>query len=50
MSTRPRAFSYVRMSTDVQLRGDSLRRQLDQSRDYAARQGFMAATSMKRAG
>jgi DNA invertase Pin-like site-specific DNA recombinase len=39
-ATRPRAYSYVRMSTDVQLRGDSLRRQLDQSRDYAARQGW----------
>jgi DNA invertase Pin-like site-specific DNA recombinase len=40
MPTRPRAFSYVRMSTDVQLKGDSLRRQLDQSREYAARQGW----------
>jgi DNA invertase Pin-like site-specific DNA recombinase len=40
MRTRPRAFSYVRMSTDVQLKGDSLRRQLDQSRGYAAQQGW----------
>jgi DNA invertase Pin-like site-specific DNA recombinase len=40
MPTRPRAFSYVRMSTDVQLKGDSLRRQLDQSREYAAQQGW----------
>jgi DNA invertase Pin-like site-specific DNA recombinase len=28
------------MSTDVQLKGDSLRRQLEQSRDYAAKQGW----------
>jgi DNA invertase Pin-like site-specific DNA recombinase len=40
MPTRPRAFSYVRMSTDVQLKGDSLRRQLEQSREYAAQQGW----------
>src|SRR6476661_5432796 len=30
-----RAFSYVRMSTEVQLKGDSLRRQLETSRKYA---------------
>ena len=35
---KPRAYSYVRMSTDMQLKGDSLRRQLDQSREYAAGQ------------
>jgi DNA invertase Pin-like site-specific DNA recombinase len=35
---KPRAYSYVRMSTDMQLKGDSLRRQLDQSREYAASQ------------
>ena len=40
MPTRPRAFSYVRMSTDVQLKGDSLRRQLDESREYAAQRGW----------
>jgi DNA invertase Pin-like site-specific DNA recombinase len=38
--SRLRAFSYVRMSTDAQLKGDSLRRQLEQSRDYAAQQGW----------
>ena len=32
---RPRAYSYVRMSTDLQLKGDSLRRQLEASREYA---------------
>ena len=35
---KSRAYSYVRMSTDMQLKGDSLRRQLDQSREYAASQ------------
>src|SRR5437588_1867563 len=33
--TRPQAYSYIRMSTDVQLKGDSLRRQLEKSRAYA---------------
>jgi DNA invertase Pin-like site-specific DNA recombinase len=33
---RPRAYSYVRMSTDLQLKGDSLRRQLEASAAYAA--------------
>ena len=33
---RPRAYSYVRMSTDLQLKGDSLRRQLEASAEYAA--------------
>ncbi len=31
----PLAYSYVRMSTDAQLKGDSLRRQVDLSRRYA---------------
>ena len=35
-----RAYSYIRMSTDVQLRGDSLRRQLEASSDYAAKHGL----------
>jgi DNA invertase Pin-like site-specific DNA recombinase/uncharacterized coiled-coil protein SlyX len=30
-----KAYSYVRMSTDVQLKGNSLQRQLDQSKKYA---------------
>ena len=33
---RPKAYSYIRMSTDVQRKGDSLRRQLEASRRYAA--------------
>lgn len=32
---RPKAYSYVRMSTDLQLKGDSLRRQKEASRRYA---------------
>lgn len=32
---RPKAYSYVRMSTDLQLKGDSLRRQREASRKYA---------------
>lgn len=37
---RPKAFSYIRMSTEGQLRGDSLRRQVERSREYAATHGL----------
>ena len=37
---RPRAYSYIRMSTDMQIKGDSLRRQLEQSVAYAADHGL----------
>src|SRR3954451_22952342 len=37
---RPKAYSYVRMSTDLQLKGDSLRRQLEASASYAAANGL----------
>jgi DNA invertase Pin-like site-specific DNA recombinase len=37
---KPLAFSYIRMSTDIQLKGDSLRRQLESSRAYALEHGF----------
>jgi len=40
LSERPKAFSYVRMSTSGQLLGDSLRRQLEASRTYASKHGF----------
>ncbi len=33
--TRRKAYSYIRMSTDTQLKGDSLRRQLEASEAYA---------------
>lgn len=35
-----RAFSYLRMSTDEQLKGDSRRRQLEKSRKYAEEHGL----------
>jgi DNA invertase Pin-like site-specific DNA recombinase len=35
LSARQKAYSYVRMSTDLQLKGDSLRRQREVSRTYA---------------
>lgn len=35
-----KAYSYIRMSTETQLKGDSLRRQLKQSEKYAAEHGL----------
>lgn len=35
-----KAYSYIRMSTEIQLRGDSLRRQLEMSRNYATKHGL----------
>ena len=35
-----KAYSYIRMSSDKQLRGDSLRRQLDMSNEYAREHNF----------
>lgn len=40
---KPRAYSYLRMSTDIQLRGDSRRRQLEASRAYAEAKGLELA-------
>lgn len=37
---RPKAYSYLRMSTDVQLKGDSRRRQLEASRQWAVEHGL----------
>jgi DNA invertase Pin-like site-specific DNA recombinase len=37
---KPLAYSYIRMSTDTQLKGDSLRRQSELSRKYAAENGL----------
>jgi len=36
LAPRPKAYSYVRFSTKRQAKGDSLRRQLEKSRQYAA--------------
>ena len=38
------AYSYIRMSTEVQLKGDSLRRQLALSEEYAASKGLELVT------
>ena len=35
-----KAYSYIRMSTDTQLKGDSLRRQLEASEKYAKDNGL----------
>lgn len=37
---KPSAYSYIRMSSDVQLKGDSLRRQQEASRNYATANGL----------
>jgi DNA invertase Pin-like site-specific DNA recombinase len=37
----PKAFSYIRFSTPDQLKGDSLRRQLQSSREYAESRGLI---------
>ncbi len=37
---RPKAYSYVRMSTPDQLHGDSLRRQLARTKKYADENGL----------
>lgn len=41
MTFRPMAYSYVRMSTPSQLRGDSLRRQREASEQYARKHGLV---------
>ena len=40
---KPRAYSYLRMSTDLQLKGDSRRRQLEASKAYAEEHGLELA-------
>ena len=39
-NSQPLAYSYIRMSTDIQLKGDSLRRQQEASRRYAEQHGL----------
>lgn len=39
-TAKPKAYSYIRMSTPEQLKGDSLRRQLARSREYAEGNGL----------
>lgn len=38
--SKPLAYSYVRMSTTAQMKGDSLRRQSDPARKYALENGL----------
>lgn len=45
-----RAYSYVRMSTHKQLRGDSLRRQLERSRQFADEHGLILDESLRDIG
>jgi DNA invertase Pin-like site-specific DNA recombinase len=40
---KPRAYSYLRMSTDLQLKGDSRRRQLEASKAFAEQHGLELA-------
>jgi DNA invertase Pin-like site-specific DNA recombinase len=40
---KPKAYSYLRMSTDLQLKGDSRRRQLEASKAYAEANGLTLA-------
>lgn len=40
LAAAPKAYSYVRFSTKRQAKGDSLMRQLDKSREYAAEHGL----------
>ncbi|PZU19389.1 MAG: recombinase family protein [Shinella sp.] len=45
-----RAYSYVRMSTQKQLKGDSLRRQLERSRQFADEHGLVLDESLRDIG
>jgi DNA invertase Pin-like site-specific DNA recombinase len=44
------AYSYIRMSTDQQLKGDSLRRQADLSRQWAEQHGLVLDDSLRDIG
>lgn len=44
--TKPVAYSYIRFSTPEQLKGDSLRRQLELSEEYAKNHGLALDTSL----
>ena len=47
---RPKAYSYLRMSTEQQLKGDSLRRQMEASRQYAAEHELLLVDSLQDIG
>ena len=42
----PRCYSYIRFSTSEQLKGDSLRRQLELTREYADKHGLVLDESL----
>jgi DNA invertase Pin-like site-specific DNA recombinase len=48
--TRLLAYSYIRISSDPQLRGDSLHRQLESSRKYATEKGLELVEDMRDLG
>lgn len=50
METRILAFSYVRMSTEKQIKGDSLRRQLEWGQRYAAAHNLMLDDGLRDIG
>lgn len=50
METKIKAYSYIRFSTPTQLKGDSLRRQLESSRKYATDRGWVLDESMQDLG
>jgi len=50
MGTRKKAFSYIRMSTDSQLKGDSRRRQLEYSKEIAFQRGYEFIDSLEDIG
>jgi len=45
-----KAFSYIRMSTAIQLQGDSKRRQIEKSRKYAEKHGYELIDSLEDIG
>lgn len=45
--TKPLAYSYIRMSSELQLKGDSLRRQTELSERYAAENGLELVENFK---
>jgi len=47
---KKRAFSYIRMSTEAQMKGHSLERQLDMTRAYAKEKGFQLVEDLRDIG
>ncbi|MXQ10952.1 recombinase family protein [Microvirga makkahensis] len=50
VQTRPKAYSYIRMSSARQIKGDSLRRQLAASEEYAEKRGLSLDTTLREMG